>query len=82
MLFNQERSPEADSQMEAMTQELIEAALAAKGRYYLPYRLHAKPVQFFAAYPQAEQFFALKRKYDPNLLFSNQFYSKYGEPKR
>src|SRR5262249_50936556 len=34
MLFNQPRTPNADSQMEAMTQELIEAALACGGRYY------------------------------------------------
>jgi hypothetical protein len=44
----------------------------------LPYRLHATPEQFRRAYPQAEEFFALKRKYDPEELFQNQFYRKYG----
>ncbi len=47
--------------MEALTRELIDAALACGGRYYLPYRLHATPEQFRAAYPQAERFFKLKR---------------------
>jgi FAD/FMN-containing dehydrogenase len=49
------------------------------GRYYLPYRLHATPKQFNEAYPQAEKFFELKRKYDPEELFQNEFYLKYGK---
>ena len=59
MLFNHQRTPAADAEMEAMTQELIDAALAAEGRYYLPYRLHATPEQFYRAYPQADEFFRL-----------------------
>jgi FAD/FMN-containing dehydrogenase len=80
MLFHQSRTAAEDAKMQAMTQELIEAALAVGGRYYLPYRLHATPEQFNRAYPQAQQFFQLKRKYDPNELFQNQFYLKYGLP--
>lgn len=49
--------------MEALTRELIDAALEHEGRYYLPYRLHATPEQFHRAYPQAREFFDLKRKY-------------------
>ena len=82
MLFNQPRTQEADARMEAMTQELIESALAAGGRYYLPYRLHATPEQFQRAYPRAREFFALKRKYDPEEVFQNQFYLKYNVPER
>jgi FAD/FMN-containing dehydrogenase len=78
MLFQQPRSREADATMAAMTRELIEASLDAGGRYYLPYRLHATAEQFRRAYPAAEQFFALKRKYDPQELFQNQFYLQYG----
>lgn len=80
MLFHQPRTEEGDRQMEAMSVELIEAALQAGGRYYLPYRLHATPQQFHRAYPQAERFFALKKTYDPEELFQNQFYQKYGHP--
>jgi len=61
-----------------MTRELVDAVLLAGGRYYLPYRLHATPAQFLRAYPQADQFFNLKRQYDPQELFQNQFYRKYG----
>lgn len=78
MLFNQRRSKDADAQMEAMTQELIEAALECQGRYYLPYRLHGTRDQFLRAYPKAALFFELKRFWDPDGLFQNQFYVKYG----
>jgi FAD/FMN-containing dehydrogenase len=78
MLFNEPRTDGAETHMEALTQELIDAALACQGRYYLPYRLHATADQFERAYPQARQFFDLKRRYDPDELFQNQFYVKYG----
>lgn len=78
MLFYQPRTDQADREMEAMTVELIDAALRAGGRYYLPYRLHGTVNQFCQAYPQAGEFFALKRYYDPDELFRNQFYLKYG----
>jgi FAD/FMN-containing dehydrogenase len=80
MLFNQPRTVEADADMQALTHDLIEAALAHGGRYYLPYRLHATPAQFRRAYPQADEFFSLKLKYDPDELFQNQFYLKYKDP--
>lgn len=79
MLFHEGRDDKSDQKMEAMTQELIQAALNLGGRYYLPYRLHATRDQFKAAYPQSTRFFALKKKYDPYLLFQNEFYLKYGQ---
>lgn len=80
LLFHQERTPEAEAQMRTMTQALIDAALELGGRYYLPYRLHASVEQFQRAYPQAHTFFELKRKYDPDELFQNEFYRTYGYP--
>jgi FAD/FMN-containing dehydrogenase len=79
MLFHQQRSTRDDANMQALTQALISAALETGGRYYLPYRLHASPAQFQRAYPQAQLFFQLKRKYDPNELFQNGFYRQYGK---
>jgi FAD/FMN-containing dehydrogenase len=79
MFFSQPRTASADAQMHAMTRELIDAALEAEGRYYLPYRLHATTAQFRRAYPQADEFFGLKRQYDPQELFQNQLYLKYGK---
>jgi len=80
MLFVQEKTAEGEAEMALLTQELVEAALAHEGRHYLPYRLHATPGQFERAYPQARAFFELKRRYDPDELFQNQFYIRYGAP--
>lgn len=79
MFFSQARTKAGDAEMQAMTAELIDAVLEAGGRYYLPYRLHATPDQFHRAYPQADEFFRLKRQYDPKELFQSQFYRKYGQ---
>lgn len=77
MLFNQARNESGERAMEAMTRELIDAALKSGGRFYLPYRLHATVEQFERAYPHAKAFHRLKQKYDPNGVFQNQFYVKY-----
>ncbi len=77
MLFNQPRTQPGEQKMAAMTRELIDAVLEVGGRYYLPYRLHATVEQFHRCYPQAEQFFALKRQYDTEGLFQNELYQKY-----
>jgi FAD/FMN-containing dehydrogenase len=79
MFFSQPRTAAGDAQMQEITGELIDAVLEAGGRYYLPYRLHATPAQFHRAYPQASEFFRLKRQYDPQELFENQLYLKYGK---
>ncbi len=78
MLFTYPRTPAGDDAMAAMTREMIDAALACDGRYYLPYRLHATQGQFERAYPMAKEFFAKKREYDPAGLFQNMFYKTYG----
>ena len=80
MFFSQRRTAVADRDMEQMTRELIDAALHLGGRYYLPYRLHASADQFRSAYPQSDEFFRLKHKYDPKSLFENEFYLKYARP--
>jgi len=77
MLFNQSRNNAAEIEMRALTQKLIDAALALKGTYYLPYRLHASREQMYRAYPNAKAFFLLKKKYDPDEIFQNRFYSTY-----
>jgi FAD/FMN-containing dehydrogenase len=78
MAFNQPRTAEAESRMEAATLALNEAAIGCRGRYYLTYRLHATSDQFERAYPQAAAFFERKRFYDPDEIFQNQFYVRYG----
>jgi FAD/FMN-containing dehydrogenase len=80
MLYVQEKTADGEERMQSLTRDLIDTALAHEGRYYLPYRLHATPEQFHRAYPQAREFFRLKRRYDPGGLFQNQFYLTYGLP--
>ena len=80
MYFHQPLGTEADRRMAELTRRLIDAALACGGTYYLPYRPAATPAQFRAAYPQAGAFFAAKRRYDPNEIFENEFYLRYGNP--
>jgi FAD/FMN-containing dehydrogenase len=80
MLFNQARTKEADGEMEALTREMIDAAIECGGRYYLPYRLHASREQFNRAYPRGSEFFERKRHYDPQGMFQNGFYDRYGRP--
>jgi FAD/FMN-containing dehydrogenase len=79
LLFDQCRDPAADAAMQALTRELIDVALDCGGRYYLPYRPHATAEQFRRSYPEATEFFARKRRYDPDGIFSNNFYSNYGK---
>jgi len=79
MLISQTRDAAGEEKMSKLTQEIVAATLRHDGTYYLPYRLHATPGQFNEAYPQAKKFFELKRKYDPDELFQNEFYLKYGK---
>ena len=78
MLFVQKKTDNGEARMQALTRELIDAALRHEGRYYLPYRLHATDEQFLQAYPMAPEFFAKKRQYDPHELFQNRFSLRYG----
>jgi SAM-dependent methyltransferase len=62
------------------TRELIDAVLSVGGTYYLPYQPHATVEQFHRAYPRAKEFFALKRKLDPDFRFRNVLWDKYYAP--
>jgi len=78
MLFLQRKTSQDEVRMEEMTRRLIDATHTCGGGYYLPYRLHASQEQFNAHYPRTQEFFAQKKKHDPDGLFSNAFMVKYG----
>jgi hypothetical protein len=80
MLFNQSRKTGAEAEMKKLTQKLIDLTIGLGGTYYLPYRLHALKDQFYRTYPQATDFFKLKKKYDSAELFQNSFYKIYSDP--
>jgi FAD/FMN-containing dehydrogenase len=77
MSFSQEISPEGEVDMIRTTEQLIDAAIAAGGTFYLPYRLHARRDQVRAAYPKAQAFAERKRALDPKLVFRHAMWDAY-----
>ena len=80
LYYKQRTRPNAKRRVAVWTRELIDAALACGGRYYLPYQAHATPEQFHRAYPRAAEFFALKRTLDPQFRFRNVLWDRYYAP--
>jgi FAD/FMN-containing dehydrogenase len=78
LFIDQKVTPEGDRQMAALTQAMVDATAEEGGTFYLPYQLDYRPDQLQRAYPGVNEFFALKRKYDPSQLFANEFYAAYG----
>jgi FAD/FMN-containing dehydrogenase len=78
--YKQGTSESAQNEVGVWTRELIDAALGVGGSYYLPYQAHATEAQFLLAYPRAREFFALKRRLDPNNKFQNELLNKYYHP--
>lgn len=63
-----------DNILGKFTKKLINLILSLQGTFYLPYRFHYTGNQLRIAYPQIDQFMKLKKIYDPNELFSSNFY--------
>lgn len=80
LYYKQRVRANARDRVAVWTRELIEAALECGGSYYLPYQAHATPGQFHRAYPRAKDFFALKRRVDPEFRFRNVLWDKYYAP--
>lgn len=78
MSFVQERSPVGEAAMQALTRELIDAAIKAGGSFYLPYRLHATAAQLRRAYPAWPAAMQGKAKYDRLGVLSNGLSEAYG----
>lgn len=78
--YKQRTDAEARAAVAVWTRELIEAALACGGRYYLPYQPHARADQFHRAYPGAKALFALKRTLDPQYRLRNALWDRYYDP--
>ena len=77
LYFNVKFNEKDNKVLQKTTVDLIDAVEKTNGTYYLPYQLYYSREQLRKAYPQADEFFAAKKKYDPIALFSNQFYEKY-----
>lgn len=77
LYYKQRAHAGADARAGTWTRRLIDTALSLGGRYYLPYRLHATPEQFRAAYPEVEAFARIKRAVDPDHRFRNRLWDRY-----
>jgi FAD/FMN-containing dehydrogenase len=78
LYINQTTDDEGNRQMKKTTEQLIDLTIAHKGRFFLPYQLYYSREQLKRSYPQIDAFFTAKRKFDPDGLFTNTFYQKYG----
>ena len=76
---NQELSDSGLEKAQKMTQSLVDLALDNAGIYYLTYQKFYTKEQMKNAYPEIDQFFAKKLKYDPKELFLNKFYNHYSK---
>jgi FAD/FMN-containing dehydrogenase len=77
MLFNQKKTGQQENKMIKLTNDLVDASIKSEGTYYLPYRLHIGKDKMRLVYPQSDNFFNLKLKYDSLEVFSNKFYEHY-----
>lgn len=77
LYLNQKTDPAGSRHMAALTSDLIDLAIANGGRFFLPYQLHYSAEQLQASYPQIGDFFAAKRRFDPEGRFSNHWYERY-----
>jgi len=59
------------------TRELIDIALKYDARFYLPYYCFATKEQVRSAYPEFDDFIALKKQYDAKEIFVNDLYLNY-----
>jgi FAD/FMN-containing dehydrogenase/SAM-dependent methyltransferase len=81
VLYHKQRTREnAKRRVGVWTRELIDAALACAGTYYLPYQPHATAEQFHRAYPRARELFELKKRVDPQFRFRGVLWDQYYAP--
>lgn len=77
LYINQNTTPGDNETMRRMTQQTIDLTLSLNGTFFLPYQLYYTPQQLQQAYPNIKDFFEAKKRYDPELVFTNTFYEKY-----
>lgn len=79
LYFNQKLNEEDSAKLEEATVELIDLAERLGGTFYLPYQLYYSDEQLRMAYPEIDDFFRAKKLNDPEGLFSNKWFEKYGD---
>ncbi len=77
LYLSQSVSGPGNEDMADLTRALVAASLAHGGTFYLPYQQHYTREDVARAYPRLDEFFALKRRIDPDERFRNSFYDRY-----
>ncbi|CAH0346589.1 FAD-binding oxidoreductase [Bacillus sp. CECT 9360] len=77
LLINQGTSAEDIKKTKQVINDMLNLTLEHNGSYYLPYYSYPTKQQFKQAYPRSDEFFQLKRKYDPEERFQSLFYEEY-----
>lgn len=77
LYLNQPTTDAGTAAMRKLTSDLIDLTIGEGGRFFLPYQLHYSPQQLERSYPEIGGFFAAKRAWDPQGLFSNSWYARY-----
>jgi FAD/FMN-containing dehydrogenase len=78
LYFNQGLNTEDSEIIRQTTEDLVALALDLHGTFYLPYQLYYTKDQLKKSYPEIDGFFEMKKRYDPEELFSNTWYRSYG----
>lgn len=71
-------TPHGIDATERSFRRLIDLAIAREGSFYLTYSRAASAEQVRACYPRIGEFFAAKRRFDPQLRFQSSWYRHYG----
>jgi hypothetical protein len=77
LYVNQPTTPDGNEEMAKLTRDVVDLTLKVKGTFFLPYQLHYTPEQLRQGYPRIGDFFAAKRRYDPQMLLTNTFYERF-----
>lgn len=77
LYINQTLSERGRNEARLWTQRLVDLVLTCSGKYYLVYQRYPTGDQLHRAYPKIDEFFKMKKIYDPQEVFMNQFYETY-----
>lgn len=78
LYYNIAQEDEAYQNTKAWTQKLIDSVLVLGGTFYLPYELLARNDQVLRAYPNFRRFCCVTKKtWDPQHIFTNDFFEHY-----
>lgn len=80
VLYRQGKDEKSRQRVTEWSRELIDGAVDSGGSYYLPFQVQESSEQFFKVYPRANEYFALKKKADPDNRFTNMLLQKH-QPK-